>query len=291
MFPVITHIDDLRNQVKHLPEILFVKQTNGTTVVCYACQDSKTFTGESEYWARECRGITFDESGKLVARPLHKFFNVGERSDTTEQIIDWNNVADIQDKRDGSMMIGVLLDSGFAWKTKKAFTSPPALLCNELYGESTPEYKAAYDLCIKGYTPIFEYTAPSNRVVVKYEESKLVLLDVRKMDTGDYLTREQLVDITDLYNIPLVDSFYDRLISDGYDTFKNDLEHKTLFEGYVLKFNNGERIKVKSAWYIMLHRLVTFVNEQDVAQMVIDETIDDCGLPRTKVRGFKQLKF
>lgn len=35
--------------------------------------------------ARECRGLKFDRDGKLIARPFHKFFNLGEKRPPQEE--------------------------------------------------------------------------------------------------------------------------------------------------------------------------------------------------------------
>jgi RNA ligase len=43
----------------------------------------------------------------------------------------------------------------------------------------------------------------------------------------------------------------------------------------VIQFENGDMVKVKTEQYLKLHRAMTFLRERDVAQLVIDETIDD----------------
>jgi tRNA splicing ligase len=71
--------------------------------------------GNKELWddplARECRGITFDaETGDCICTPFEKFFNVGEREETQEHVLPWNNIKHVYEKRDGSMLTPVLID-------------------------------------------------------------------------------------------------------------------------------------------------------------------------------------
>jgi RNA ligase len=102
MFKHITHISDVQPHVAHKEEIRFYKQPNGITMSLYLFMDSKTFDSPE---ARECRGAAFDEEGNLVSRPLHKFFNMGEKDYLTpEKLKERTDVAAVFDKLDGSMV-------------------------------------------------------------------------------------------------------------------------------------------------------------------------------------------
>lgn len=101
MFPKIRTLDDLLPHIKDNPQIRVKTEDNGMTVVCYMLQDEDTFSGTAEEYARECRGITFNPDGKIAARCLTKFFNIGEREDTQPHTLDWSRVVRIMDKRDG----------------------------------------------------------------------------------------------------------------------------------------------------------------------------------------------
>ena len=46
-------------------------------------------------------------------------------------------------------------------------------------------------------------------------------------------------------------------------------------EGYVIQFADGTMVKGKTQWYLQLHRTIVFVRERDVAEMVVNETVDD----------------
>lgn len=103
MFPHIAHIEELLPFVKDNPQIRVKDGLNGYKIVSYQVQDEDTFTGTNADFARECRGITFDENGNIAARSLHKFFNIGEREDVQPDKLPWEKVTRVMVKRDGSM--------------------------------------------------------------------------------------------------------------------------------------------------------------------------------------------
>jgi hypothetical protein len=75
--------------------------------------------------------------------------------------------------------------------------------------------------------------------------------------------------------VPLVDSYMEQYKEHGLTPFKERLENDTGFEGYVVTFEDGTMVKFKSKWYLMLHHVVSFVHQQNVVTMVLDEQIDD----------------
>ena len=277
-FPIINNINDLLPHISEKSEIKVVKHENGCTVVSYMFQDRDTFAGPESDWLRECRGITFGPDGNIASRTFHKFFNVNERVDTKEAVINWSDIHATYDKRDGSMISPVLLDGKLVYKTKKSFDNDISQKVNALFNASTPEYKLSYDLltCAIAATPLFEYTAPDNRIVLKYNEPKLTLLAVRDNVSGRYWTHNEIADVCNDYQVNLVDKcLIDTSVTGWLDNLKEVLANTDNFEGFVFVSNTGERYKWKCAWYDFLHHNCTFTTERNIAEMVIDETVDD----------------
>jgi RNA ligase len=248
-FPIITHINDLKPHVEHLPEIRFAVQPNGFTVVCAMIADNNTYSGEHAVWARECRGITFDREGWIVSRGLHKFFNVGERIDTQAVDLPWHEVVRTMDKRDGSVINPVLVDGEIQFKSKKSFQSDIAFLANKVASLSDRLFS---EWCIKyGLTPTFELTSPGEvidgtfvkaRIVLKYDTSQLTLLHIRDMVSGRYLARNEIVNImtmSGIDDIHLVDEFEPMVWND----IKDKLATLEGVEGYCIQFADGEIVK------------------------------------------------
>lgn len=270
MFPKIRHINDLLPYIQHKPEISIKKQPNGTTVVCYTISNDSTFENE---WLRECRGITFDEFGNILVRPLHKFFNVGEKEHTQFGTIDWDKTQFIMDKRDGSMITTAVIDKKIVCKTKKSFETEQAARALEFIMADDRYRNFVYDCYHGEMTPIFEWTSPSDRIVLKYNENALVLLHIRDNKTGRYMHEEVYGEqgAARFWGIPTVEHFDRHKIKEiiaGLDAEENK-------EGYIVQLTDGDMVKLKTPWYINLHHSVTFTRERDIARMVVEECIDD----------------
>lgn len=97
----INHISELREKISHKDEIRESYIGIGEVCFCYMIASENTF---DDAWSRECRGIVFNEHcGRVISRPLSKFFNVGERESTRVENIDWSKVIRVMDKRDGCL--------------------------------------------------------------------------------------------------------------------------------------------------------------------------------------------
>jgi T4 RnlA family RNA ligase len=129
-------------------------------------------------------------------------------------------------------------------------------------------------------TAIFEWTSPVARIVLPYSEPRLTLLHVRDNQTGRYMPLDWLKKQVEVFNITLVDNvdMVQELLKKGFDGFKELFElSQTMpdIEGWVIQFENGDMVKMKTAWYMERHRAMTFLRERDIAGMVLVEGIDD----------------
>ena len=274
-FPILMSDSAMRLAVEDREEIRFMKQSNGTTVCSYIVASADTFR---DSYSREARGVVFDENGKVIARPLHKFFNVNERPETQVAAIDWSKVRRVMLKRDGSMIHTVAFPEdgrNFTVKSKKSFESDVAKQSKKWLLQRENYIKFCSDMTDAGRTAIFEWTSPIARIVVGYKEDELQLLHVRDNTTGFYLTQGELDDLSAKYSIPLVDSvpFF---AEDVTQQVVQDLVAATEnIEGWVIQFENGDMVKLKTKWYMDRHHAMTFLRVRDIARMVVDETLDD----------------
>jgi RNA ligase len=281
MFPVINTLDDLLPHIKDNPQIRVKTEDNGMTVVCYMLQDENTFAGAEEEYARECRGITFAPDGKIAARCLTKFFNIGEREDTQPHSLKWAKVVRIMTKIDGSMVTPVRIDEfgNFKFKTKKSFATKEAALADEL--ASSPERHNWIKKMLKdGLTPTFEVTSPQFPIVLKYDTDQLTLLHIRENMSGRYLNEQEIKDLTPPF--PIVENLIEQFYGDGlpaklvsWDKLKAAAETCKGIEGWIIQFDNGDMVKLKTKWYNDLHHAVTFVRWRDIARAVCDDQVDD----------------
>jgi T4 RnlA family RNA ligase len=209
-----------------------------------------------------CRGLILDAAGRVVARPFPKFFNYGEIED---QVIP-NERFEVYEKMDGSLGILYWIDQKPFIATRGSFNSEQAQIANRLLHNN---YAAALAHLDTANTYLFEIIYPENRIVVDYGNTEaLVLLAIIDTATGADLP---LLDL----GFPMVQRF------DGL----NELERlKTLEtenrEGFVVKFQNGLRIKIKFEEYVRIHRIITQVSSITIWEFLKDDQALDTILDR-----------
>ena len=258
-FPRIEHIEQLREKVAHCPEIRFTQHPNGFTTACYMIGNNDLWEDPNSDWIKECRGITFDRSGFIAARSLHKFFNVGERPTTQRGLIDWSLARRAMDKRDGSMISPVMVDGKVQVKSKKAFTSDVAVLA-QAFIEAHANYYRFCEVCAEiGATPVFEYTSPKARIVLNYGVEDLILLHIRYTVSGEYFDDASLRHLASNWDIPVVDTYP---LDNGVHAYLDNLDTAENMEGYVFQFANGDMVKAKCKWYLDLHRKIVFIRKK-----------------------------
>jgi RNA ligase len=288
MFKHITHISDVKPHVAHKDEIRFYKQPNGITMSLYLFMDSKTFDSPE---ARECRGAAFDEDGILVSRPLHKFFNMGEKDYLSpDKLKERTDVAAVFDKLDGSMVATAWVKGDLAWRSKKSFDSDIVKLTHEFFEDKANVGIEKFYCAFYGMTAIFELTHPKAQIVVPQDKVQLRLLHVRDNLTGNYVMlnpNHAVWTMIHELNVPVVQRHKMTM-----EQVIESLETMEYAEGYVVQFMDGDMVKMKCPWYTRLHRSITFLRERDIAVLAVNEQLDDMkqhmrevGIPLEKVEA------
>ena len=266
----IQHIDDLRPHVADKKEINF-RQNGDLTLVVYVFSDKDTFDNA---WARECRGIAFDAQGRLISRPLHKFFNLGENAESGLDAIRHKKLVNVFEKLDGSMIATANINGRVAFRSKGSFGSDVVKLTNHMVDNGFEHVLEFAQHCVdNNATAIFELTHPLARIVVEPGEPNLRLLHVRDNHSGAYVLTDPQHPVHEWIaqcNIELVPR-YNLTLDQALESLET-MEHQ---EGYVLQFDDGTMVKVKSPWYLRLHRSVTFMRERDIATLALHEDLDD----------------
>lgn len=277
-FPVISHLDQLKPYIENCTSI-GLNSKDDYIVVNYLVADKEAFPDISEgdiaTFRRECRGLIFNEDGKILRRAFHKFFNLGEREDLLFDKIDFSEPHIILDKVDGSMVTPLMSKGDLRFATKAGITDISRLA--EDYVNRTPS-KQYREFCtlpiIERYTPIFEYISRSNRVVIDYDTEDMILLAIRDNISGNYIDWNVQCDIAKRYNIPVV-----KVIHNSHGSIDNFVKHiygcKDI-EGVVVRFNSGHMLKIKTEWYVNIHRAKdACLHEKRVLSMILDDKLDD----------------
>lgn len=276
-FPFIESLNQVREVIKNSPEFAVVDKDGGYTVVNYKVAFEDTFpivTTESDAIRRECRGLKFNTAtGKVIARTLHKFFNVNEREETQINNIDFSQPHTILCKRDGSMITPIPTIAGIRWGTKMGVTD--VALPVEEFIVSHPEYERLASDCIDlNCTLIFEWCSRKQRIVVDYPKDELVLLAIRHNITGNYMLYNELLEIGEKYSIPVIEQYTGSVTSmqDLVDKTRNETGN----EGWIVRFDSGHMVKVKAEEYIAFHKTKAAIEqEKNVVKLILDEKVDD----------------
>lgn len=278
-FPYIENVSQMKAVLDAKPELRLIDSGLGTLSVAYNISDRNTF---KDPIACEARGITFDkETGNIIGRPLHKFFNLGEREDTLKNNVNFADIFSIWDKIDGTMISLHRVKGNLAVKTKKSFLSNEAKRATQFL--SKPENQNILKFCnelVDEFTPVFEFTDPENTIVISHKKMDVVLLHVRHIKTGSYIPYNdpELTALVEKYDVKRLSPLLLKQTEKGLldiDSVLEDLKVVEGIEGYVMQFNDGRMIKIKSDWYNVQHRAEAGLRERDVVKMFLDGTLDD----------------
>lgn len=275
-FPKIQTIQDVLPHIQGRDEFV-VAERDSYTVINYVVSMADTFemSGPNDLTGamrRECRGLIFDKAGVLISRPFHKFFNVNEREETQMNVIDLSQPHVIMEKMDGSMIRPLVVNGCLRLATKMGVTE--VAMAAEVYLASrkdSGEIMNWMERCVKiGLTPIFEFIAPTNQIVISYSEPDLVLLAIRHNETGNYLV-EQNSTPSGLTRVPVYGSVEGNLTD--YVARQRSAEGR---EGDIIRFADGHMLKIKNDWYVRIHKTVDKIRfDRHIVELILHEEIDD----------------
>jgi RNA ligase len=277
-FAYIETINDVLPHIDGMDEIrVFVKEDY--TVINYMVAFEETFKWDKSNpigssIRRECRGLVFDnETGALISRPYHKFFNVGEKEETQIHKINLKNPHVVLEKLDGSMIRPIPTEDGFRLATRAGITD--VAMNAEVFIADKPQYANFIEKCFrKGTTPIFEWVSRKNRIVIDYPEDDLILTAIRYNEIGSYVTYKVMKNYASAWGIPVVKA----IAGDATDITKV-VDHIRKWddgEGVVIRFDSGHMYKIKADDYVLRHRSKEAINlEKYVIQTIVDDSVDD----------------
>lgn len=283
-FPEVTHVDQILEAIKGRDEFVVKRdEDNRYIVVNYAVNFEDTFppvTDRRTALLRECRGVTFCmDTGRVLARKYHKFFNVNERPETQIHAVDFTQPHDVLEKLDGSMLTPFMVKGRIQWGTKMGLTDvakPVEEFVREYdLAHPTQRYVDFATMCnMHELTPIFEWCSRKQRIVIDYPEDRLVLTAIRHRVTGEYHTYDQLAAIQKQWGFPLARSLPGN--AENIRVFMDEAHDLEGAEGYIIRFRNGHMLKVKGLWYCQLHGTLDQLRfEKDVIRLVLDDKLDD----------------
>jgi len=227
--------------------------------------------------ARDVRGVTFvfNLDGTIYKRflMLEKFFNVNQVEETQIHLLKDKKIKYITVKEDGSLIAFMNLSNGKVFaKTQGGFTNEQSIAANEMYSKDENLKEFVDETLEAGFTPLFEYVAYNNRIVLKYSGRELRLIGIRDNKYGEYISAIELSE-NKVLKIPYIKTM-DVMSLEELETL---MKTATDIEGAVVEFEDGMMAKMKSTWYWNLHniRTVNIFREDYIIRNYLEETLDD----------------
>ena len=249
----------------------------------------------------QCRGLVTNSKGDIVARPFKKFFNYEEHK--PEDIPNEDYI--VYEKMDGSLGIlfyyeeelseerryNIWFNNNYETGMERFFDPNNLPDYENPYYDPTPKKKGEWILATRGSftspqaikgkeildrhdisawrkdnTYLFEIIYPENRIVVDYKgEEKLVVLGAIHTETGEEIPDSSLFWTQDS-GFEVVTTY--KTWGEGYDLLKEEISKDR--EGYVIRFKNGFRMKIKGDEYVRLHKILTNISNRDIWEYLKD---------------------
>lgn len=235
------------NEFYKLEEAGYLRSTTKEDLILFTYTDLCTYERYWNEYTRAARGLILNKNtGEVVAKPFDKFFNLGEMPET--QLLNLPNESyTVSEKVDGSL--GILFHYKNEWHiaTRGSFSSEQAIKGLEILKQ--------YDLSnLKSHvTLLVEIIYPANKIVVDYKEEKLVALGAFNRETGDEIL------------VSYLDVIWKSTLIHPTKTYKYTIDQmiqlqKTIpkdQEGFVIRFENGLRVKIKGDEYCKIHKIIS----------------------------------
>jgi len=238
---------------------------------------------DSNVTAFDMRGacFIFDKDDKLHSKyyMLPKFFNLNQVDETQYDEVKDKKIFNIAPKEDGSLIGFMKLpDNTIFAKTIGSFVSDQANDALKILLEHKEWHYWVNDMLDLDFTPLFEYVSYDNRIVLKYNKKEIKFIGLRDNGSGDFIPSLcPTSDLPDIYNEIPYDLKQIWSIKAPLDDLLEIRKTAKGIEGWVIVFEDGQMIKIKTDEYFTLHGLRTenIFREDYVIHNYLDEKLDD----------------
>lgn len=222
-----------------------------------------------QYWIKPDalygRGTVFDvtdtDKPVLVSLCMPKFFNLDENpmAVTTEELDTLTpDQYKVRNKADGSLITLFRNHNGeLIVKSKGSLYSDQAIAARKYIEEQKSQNIMEFidANCTPNSSVNMEWVAPDNLIVLRYNEAKLIPLNTVNHTTGKVTPFS--VDVVHLSTV-------------------QEMKSRQGIEGVVVYLTDDRMVKVKTDWYVALHRVRDDINNpKRIAAAVLEEASDD----------------
>lgn len=203
-----------------------------------------------------CRGLIVDDSDRIIAMPFKKFYSY----DDPRFPLDTSGPVEVYDKLDGSLGIVCFYDNELVVATRGSFVSDMALWAYDFIKNNY--YSAFRTLCSGGIsTALVEIIYPENRIVVDYKGMQDVVLLGAHNHRWAWISPDRVLEWPGRKAESFSASTFEQALA---------LPPRENAEGVVVYFKNtGQRVKIKQADYIELHRAIFNISQLNVWRQIM----------------------
>ena len=222
-----------------------IRKVEQDDLILYNYTDKCTYDKAWDDYTRVSRGIIFTKNGVLVAKPFAKFFNLGEMPESCLANLPSGQYS-VSEKVDGSLGIVYFYKGEWHVATRGSLSSVQAVKAREILTKYNVKQMN------KNFTYLVEIVYPENKVVVNYgEEEKLVLLGM--VNTTTEVENLDVMNEANILGMPYAKRYY-RTIEQMIELQKSLPKDE---EGFVVRFSNGLRVKIKGHEYLRIHKMIS----------------------------------
>lgn len=227
---------------------------------------------EDERWLRS---LIVDENGFVVSTGWKKFFNYGENLADTKLFNDNINDVNIKfsQKEDGSLCIRSVINGKVVFRTRGTIYGE--------WGEEEEPYKDRFIKVAKGKYSVlldetfatdksllFEYVAPTNKIVINYDEEDLIFLGFIYHNNLQISEWDEIKEFANRHKLNIVKQF--DLPREPIKLLEEIKNWK--IEGIVIRYKQLF-LKIKSDYYKELFKMKFSINYKFIAEFCITANI------------------
>jgi T4 RnlA family RNA ligase len=260
---------DLTVLNKYIEDGWVVKNDHPThSISIYNYAPKTQYEGKWDNITKSCRGLVLDSEGNVVARAFNKFFNLEEHK--PEELP--NEPFEVYEKMDGSLGIVFYYKGEWHVATRGSFTSDQAVKGKEMLNQMSVIRNYPTTGLNTNWTYLFEIIYDENRIVCEYDFEGLVLIGIYDNETGEEVSWNEAIKLFALYSDFRIVKRYNGITD--YSILGGMISSDR--EGYVVRFKNGMRVKIKGEDYKRLHRIITNMSSRDIWEYLVnDKPFDD----------------
>ena len=248
---------------------LIRSQTNEDGLIIWTYTNKCQYDKSWDYFTKAARGLVTTDTGVVVTRPFPKFFNLHEVEETLYQNLPQNLRFEITPKLDGSLLCLSTYKKKPLITTKGSFSN--------IYIDKASAFldlDSIYDCLSENVTICCEIVIPEKddtmRRVVNQEPGVYFLA------AFDNISGTEMQDVRKyIQNFEDFGFKFPQIESKDLDYVLDEGQKEAGHEGWVIRYDNGLRVKVKTWWYLSIFRFINQVNDEGIKEFILGNPDSD----------------